>query len=367
MKSLLQRSFLGLLGISMFLSFQQIEAQLDLPRGSQMATVSQRVGITDIKIKYSRPQVKDREIWGKLVPYGMNNLGFGTAKESPWRAGANENTIIKFTHDVMIGGQKVAAGAYGLHINVKDENSATIILSKDHGSWGSYFYNPENDVLHVDVDTKEVPHREFLTFEFTDVNPTSATASLIWEKKEIPFKIEVPVTEIVLSDVRSKLNGSTGFQRQNWERAAGFSLRNGGDLDEALKWTDAAIEGQFFSERNFNNLQLKSAILNKQGKTAEATAIMNEALPMGNQRQINALGYRLLGQKNHDMALKCFKLNVKNYPKSANAYDSLGDAYKQMGDKKSAIKNLKKALSLNPPANVKANSEKLLAELGAKV
>ena len=95
----------------MFLCFKG-NAQLDLPRGSQKAKVSQRIGITDISISYSRPAVKDREVWGKLVPYGMNNLGFGTAKESPWRAGANENTVVKFTDDVKIEGQPLSAGKY---------------------------------------------------------------------------------------------------------------------------------------------------------------------------------------------------------------------------------------------------------------
>jgi hypothetical protein len=88
-------------------------AQLNVPSGSQKATVSQRVGITDISITYSRPSVNAREIWGKLVPYGMNNLGFGTAKESPWRAGADENTTIAFTHDVTIEGKNLKAGTYG--------------------------------------------------------------------------------------------------------------------------------------------------------------------------------------------------------------------------------------------------------------
>ena len=75
-------------------------AQLNSPRSSQKATVKQTIGISNISITYSRPSVKGREIWGNLVPFGMNNLGFGTAKESPWRAGADENTIIKFSDDV---------------------------------------------------------------------------------------------------------------------------------------------------------------------------------------------------------------------------------------------------------------------------
>ena len=110
-------------------------AQLDTPRGSQAATVSQRVGITDIYIKYSRPSVNDREVWGQLVPYGMNNLGFGTATESPWRAGANENTIIKFTNDVTIEGQALKAGKYGLHMVIKEDGGATVIFSKDYSGY----------------------------------------------------------------------------------------------------------------------------------------------------------------------------------------------------------------------------------------
>jgi hypothetical protein len=95
-------------------------AQLDTPRGSQMASVMQRVGTADITITYSRPSVNGREIWGKLVPFGMNDLGFGTSKAAPWRAGANENTTITFSHDAKVEGKDIKAGTYGLHINVKD-------------------------------------------------------------------------------------------------------------------------------------------------------------------------------------------------------------------------------------------------------
>ena len=75
-------------------------SQITTPRGSQQATVSQTVGVSTIDISYARPSVNGREIWGKLVPYGLNNLGFGTSKAAPWRAGANENTVITFSHDM---------------------------------------------------------------------------------------------------------------------------------------------------------------------------------------------------------------------------------------------------------------------------
>jgi len=257
-------------------------AQLNfLPRGSQMAKVMQRVGNTDVTIVYSRPSVNNREIWGALVPYGMNNLGFGTASESPWRAGANENTVFKTTHDLTIGGKTLPAGKYGLHMIVNDDNSATIIFSKNYNAWGSYFYKPGEDVIRVDVGTKEIPHVEQLTFGFDTVDANSAVVSLSWEKKQIPFKIETNVTDNILTEIRKQLQTTPGFSRQSWEQAANFALNNDGDLDEALTWADAAIAGQFFSQKTFNNLSIKSQILAKQGKTAEAKAIMEEALPLG--------------------------------------------------------------------------------------
>lgn len=342
------------------------EAQLTLPRTSQMATVTQQIGITEISITYSRPSVDNREVWGKLVPYGMNNLGFGTAKESPWRAGADENTVIQFSDDVVVEGQPLKAGTYGLHMIVHEGgNSATVIFSNNSTAWGSYFYDPSQDALRVDIQTAEIPYTEQLTFEFTDLGKTSAKAVLNWEKKQFPFKIEVDVTHVVLADIRKKLQGSPGFNRQTWEQAANYSLNNGGDLEEALLWIDNAIAGQFFSEKTFNNMKIKSQILLKMGKKEEALARVGEIADLANTDQLNNLGYWLLGIGENDSALNYFKLNVKNNPKNANVYDSLGEAYKIMGDKKNAIKNLKKSLSLNPTPNVKANSEKLLKELGA--
>ncbi|WP_296381423.1 DUF2911 domain-containing protein [Winogradskyella sp.] len=339
-------------------------AQLSTPRGSQMASVMQRVGTTDVTITYSRPSVNDREIWGKLVPYGMNNLGFGTSKAAPWRAGANENTTITFTHDAKIEGKSIAAGTYGLHINVKDADNAIIILSKDTDAWGSYFYDPANDALRADVKLSDNGHTELLTYEFNDVKANSTTASLTWGKKAIPFKIEVNVTEVVLEDIRAQFKGQKGFTRQNWEQAANFSMNNGGDLDEALGWVNSALEGQFFSQKTVNGLAIKAQILQKKGDANGFGKTMDEAATMANPNQINRMGYAMITAKDFDRAVKYFSMNVKSDPKNANWHDSLGEAYKAKGDKKTAVKHFKKSLALNPAANVKANSEKNLKELG---
>src|SRR5262245_44376051 len=114
-------------------------SQLDLPRESQAATVSQRIGITDLTVTYSRPSVKGRTIWGEVVPY-----------DQIWRAGANENTTFSCTDDISVEGQKLPAGTYGLHM-LPTRTTWTVIFSKDHTAWGSFFYKKEMDALRVQV------------------------------------------------------------------------------------------------------------------------------------------------------------------------------------------------------------------------
>ncbi|MEZ4792447.1 MAG: DUF2911 domain-containing protein [Gelidibacter sp.] len=340
-------------------------AQLNLPRASQQASVGQTVGITKMQIDYSRPSVNGREIWGKLVPYGMNNLGFGTAKESPWRAGADENTTFSASTDVTIEGKPLKAGVYGLHMIINENDKATIIFSNNSTAWGSFFYKPEEDALRVDVTTKTIPNVEQLTYEFVDVTPNSATAVLNWEKKQIPFKVSVDVNKTVVSDIKDKLQNQPGFSRQTWEQAATYVLNNGGDYKEAEGWIDNAIGGQFYSQKTFNNLAIKAQLEKKQGNSQGYDKIMAEAMSMATENQLNTIGYQMLNAKDYENALKYFKQAIALNPKSPNAYDSLGEYYATVGDKENAIKNFKKSLSLNPPANVKANSEKFLKQLSA--
>nr|WP_321244565.1 DUF2911 domain-containing protein [uncultured Psychroserpens sp.] len=344
------------------ISFSAI-AQLNAPRASQQATVSQRVGVSDVSITYSRPSVNDREIWGKLVPYGMNNLGFGTSTAAPWRAGANENTTITFSHDAKLEGQSIKAGTYGLHFEVKADNASTLILSKDVDAWGSYFYDKSNDALRVDIKTTSVPHHELLTYAFNDVQANSTTATLAWEEKAFPFTVSFEVTKIVLDDFRTKAKGQVGFQRQNWEQAASFALNNGGDLNEALSWIDSAIAGQFFSQKTFNNLQIKAQILNKLEKEEEAAAVMDEALPMATVLQVHQYGRTLIANKKIDKALEVLSMNAEKNKGVWPTHYGLARGYSAKGDFKTAIKHMRKAL-VNAPneaskGRVQANIDKL--------
>ena len=123
---------------------------LDLPRPSQHAVITQRIGITDITINYHRPVVNKRKVWGGLVPYGQ-----------VWRAGANENTTIKFTDPVTIEGKPLPKGTYGLHM-IPGENEWTVIFSKNSTSWGSFTYDQAEDALRVTVKPQAADFHEAL-------------------------------------------------------------------------------------------------------------------------------------------------------------------------------------------------------------
>jgi hypothetical protein len=174
-----------------FLLGTQLSAQ-DKPRASLKASVSQTIGAdTEITIVYSRPGVKGRKIWGELVPYGLTpGNKYSDGKPFPWRAGANENTTIEVTKDVLVNGKKLPAGKYGLHM-IPSEKEWEIIFSKDNDKWGSFKYDEANDALRVTVTPVEAPQREWLTYGFENLAGTSATAYLHWEKLKVPFRIEV--------------------------------------------------------------------------------------------------------------------------------------------------------------------------------
>ncbi len=167
-------------------------AQEDEVRASLAASVSQRIGVdTDITIEYSRPGVKGRKIWGDLVPYGLEEGNqYSNGNPFPWRAGANENTTIEFTSDIMIEGKRLPKGKYGIHM-IPAQGDWTIIFSKKNAEWGSYSYDQKNDALRVTVTAEQAPHQEWLVFRFEDLDGNSATAYVHWEKLKIPFSIRL--------------------------------------------------------------------------------------------------------------------------------------------------------------------------------
>ncbi len=357
--SIVKLSLLLLITLTSIAGFGQ---GITTPRtASPSATVSQNIGISTVTVNYSRPAVKNREIWGVLVPYGWNVQPFGAGNEAPWRSGANENTVIKFSHDAIVEGQKVPAGAYGLFFVINKDNNGEVILSKDSRSWGSYWYNAKQDALRTKIQLRDIPHTELLTYDFNNLTKTTGELVLNWEKKQFPVKIEFAVDDIVLANAVEELKGPTGFNWQGYNSAANYALQNKVNLDKALGWIDEAIA----QNSNFTTLNTKSGIFKEMGKAEDAEKMKKDAIAIANENELNLYGYQLLNNGQHDKAIEIFILNTQRYPKSANTWDSLGEGYATKGDKKNAIINFKKSLSLNPPANVKANSEKFLKQLGA--
>ena len=331
----------------------ETKAQLTLPATSQEAEVTQRVGITDITIHYNRPYKRGREIWGGIVPYGFNVSNFGAQRPAPWRAGADYNTTIEFTHDVKFEGKNVKAGKYALFMAPKENGDVTIVLSSNTTSWGSFFYDEKEDILRVDVTSKDVENsREILTYEFNTVTPNSTTATLHWDKKEIPFKIDVAVNDIVMEGIENDLRNPKGFNQNTWDQAAGYAFR-AGNLDKALEWTNASISGNFFSKETYANLSLKAQILMQQGKNAEALEYVDKAAPLASNNQTFGLVNQLITAGEKAKALEVAKKNVK---KSKAAWPSnyiLARAYSSNNNYKSAIKSMNTALKNAPNERLK--------------
>lgn len=335
---------------------------ISTPRtASPGATVSQNIGISNVTVNYSRPSVKGRDVWGALVPYGWNVQSFGSQKEAPWRAGANENTVLTLSHDATVQGIKVPAGSYGLFFVINKDNTGEVVVSKDFRSWGSFWYDPAQDVMRARISLREIPHTKTLTYDFINADKTSAELVLNWEKKQFPVKIEFAVDQIVMANAKEELKNTTGFTWQGYSSAANYSLQNKIDMEQGLKWIETAIT----QNKNFQTMQIKAGLLKETGKTEEHDKLMKEALVIATENELNNYGYQLLGQNNFDKAIEVLALVTTRFPKSANAWDSLGEAYALKGDKDTAIKYFKKSLTLNPPAGTKANSEKYLKQFGA--
>ncbi|HET6256853.1 MAG TPA: DUF2911 domain-containing protein [Puia sp.] len=330
--------------------------------GNKRASVTERIGITDVTIDYSRPGVRGREgkIWGQLIPVGYAGQGLGDTKAVPWRAGANENTTIEFTSDVTVEGQPLPAGKYGLFI-AYDPSESTVIFSRTNTAWGAFFYNPQDDALRIKVKPVAVDNEiEWLRYEFLDQKENSATIALQWEKLSIPFKVEVDYVKTQLASFRRELVGEKAFNWQNWAQAAQWCAQRNTDLDEGLAWANKAIDPNMGGTKNFQTLSTKAQILSLQGKTADADAIMKEAMPMGSAQDLHLYARQLVTQKRPKEAFEVFKTNYDRHPNEFMTNMGMARGYSANGDYKTAISYLKKAQAQAPDQLNRTNVERLI-------
>lgn len=345
-------------------SIPHLYAQLTaLPNGgNKQASTTERIGITDVTLHYNRPGVKGREgqIWGKLVPVGYVDQGFGTSKAAPWRAGANENTTIEFSGDVLVEGQPLSAGKYGLFIAYGPDQS-TLIFSRNSSSWGSFFYDPKEDALRVNV--KPVPmdkEVEWLKYEFLDEKENTATVALEWEKLSIPFHVEVDYVKTQLESFRRELRSDKGFTYTAYMQAAQFCAQRNVDLEEGLTWANTAIDPTKGGQKDFQSLSTKAQVLTALNRRDEADAIMKEALPLATVTEVHLYARQLLAAKRYKDAMDVFKFNYDKHPNEFTTNMGMARGLSANGDYKKALEYLKKAGDQAPDKVNKDNIARLM-------
>jgi hypothetical protein len=256
------RSCIGLLLAILVLPAAAQDRGNTLPRVSPNATVSQTIGVTEVRMTYGRPRVDGRTIFGDLVPYG-----------EPWRTGANEATTFSVSTPVQIEGDTLAAGTYGL-FTVPGPNSWTLIFNDVAEQWGAYEYDPTEDVLRVQASPEPADAQELLTFAFENVTDTSATAVLHWATTRVPFDLTVNTTDVIRRQAAEAVSAADSWQTP--ARYAAYALEHDVLLTDALAWIDRSIA----LDERFANVALKARLQAAQGQYGPAVETATAALTL---------------------------------------------------------------------------------------
>jgi tetratricopeptide (TPR) repeat protein len=361
------KKYLFFLAIFIFVSqsFAQVPYNSALPNGyTKKAVVSEQIGLIQVAVTYHRPAVNGREgkVWGELVHKGFIKQGFGPDNPAPWRAGANENTIIEFENDVKIEGQNLAKGKYGLFI-AYDAAESIIIFSRKTDAWGSFFYDEKEDVLRVKVKPQPLEKSvEWLRYEFANQTQNSATISLEWEKLSIPFKVEVDALKQQFDIFAAEAKNPRGFTSEGLNIAANWSLTNNYQLEKGLEWIDFAIS-TFNGDQKFPILATKAQLLEKMGKPTESAVIMKQAVPIGNMNDLHQYGRQLLALKKPKEALEVFQMNYDKNPNQFTTLMGMTRGLSANGNYPKALEFAFKALPLAPNDVNKKAIEAMIVKL----
>lgn len=240
--------------------------QLSTPQPSPTQTIKQNFGVSSIELSYSRPGLKGRKLYIDLAPTGK-----------VWRTGANGATTLTFTDEVMIGGTKVPAGKYGL-LSIPDPAEWTIIITKQTDVTSPDAYKQEQDVVRLKVKPMQLPFPiETFTISFDDMKSSSCNLSLMWGTAYLAFTITTDVDTKVMKQIDNIMNKDN----KPYYNAAQYYFDNGKDLNQALTWVNKAVE-MAPNEQPWVHT-LKTRILAKMGKKAEAIAAANNAIRIANE------------------------------------------------------------------------------------
>lgn len=245
-------------------------AQIKTPQPSPVSTVKQEFGLGEVSFTYSRPAAKGRVIFGDLVPY-----------DKLWRTGANASTKITFSDEVMIEGNKLAAGEYALY-TIPGKAEWTVIFYKNLTLWGlgnPGDYKESDEALRVKVKPQTTAHTtENFTISISDVAATSANLNLEWEKTKVTLKLATDIDAKVQSSIEKTLNPKPSANA--YYSAASYYFENNKDLNKALEWVNVAISQRADA---FWMVHLKAKILKKMNNTAAAIEAANLSKDIANK------------------------------------------------------------------------------------
>ena len=256
---------LATLAVPMCLSAQ------DLPQPSPKGEVEQIVGLTEVEVKYSRPSVRDRKIFGDLLPY-----------DKLWRTGANANTTIEFDGPVKVEGQDVPAGKYSV-FTIPGKDLWVVILNKNTELWGEDDYKEEEDVLRVKVKPVPTERTETLTFTFDEVKDDMARLDLRWEETRVSVMIGADATEKALANIKEKLSDPEADFRA-YNASARYCVDHNIMLPEALGWAKTSVE----KEKKFWNLYTLALAQAANGMYSDAIATSNESVALAQEAKYDA-------------------------------------------------------------------------------
>ena len=286
-------------------SISIVIAQVTTPRPSQKATVMQRIGVTDVTITYSRPAVKGRKIFGDATPeQAAKQSGEATLDDQNvrpkdavivpwghvWRTGANEATTFIVTDDVVINGQKLAAGSYSLH-TIPNKDDWTIVFNGTANQWGSFNYDPAKDTLRVRTKPQWLDQsQEWLEYSFDPVTENSAQVNIRWEKVNVPFTIVIPdVNATTLAHLKTAVSSAKADDWRTPMQAGNWVLTNNTSSDDAtgMEWLDQSIK----IKETFQNLSAKANALYRAGKKEEAFALGEQAIQKGKADKVDTAAF----------------------------------------------------------------------------
>lgn len=268
----MKKLFLSLLGTALCLpAFSQ-----ELPQPSPSSMVSQRVGLTDITVKYSRPSRKDRKIFGELVPAGKL-----------WRTGANANTTIEFSSEVMIDGETLAAGIYSI-FTIPNMEEWIVIFNKNSELSGTNGYSEEEDAMRITVPVKKSNIVETFTIGFNNVTGVSTDLMLGWENQMVNVPIKVNSMELAMENIKVALEKTEKDKLWGvYRNSANFYLQNN-MLPEAEKMIAKSIE---LKNDSWYSYWVQGQILAANGKNKEAVKSGEMAIKTGKKASGDDFGY----------------------------------------------------------------------------